>query len=134
VSYRRSDSGHAADRICDRLFAHFGPDAVFKDIDDIPFGVNFKTHIDNAVKRADVLLAIIGREWKGESEEGTRIDQPTDVVRIEIETAMARGIPVIPLLVNEASMPTGLPETLAELPYMNGMPIRRGHDFDAGDG
>ena len=53
ISYRRDDSADVSGRIYDRLAEHFGDEAVFKDVDDIPFGVNFKEHlravIDNRV-------------------------------------------------------------------------------------
>ena len=46
LSYRRQDSVGVAGRIYDRLRAHFGDDAIFMDIDSIPFGVDFREHID----------------------------------------------------------------------------------------
>ena len=49
LSYRRDDSAAAAERIYDHLHAHFGPDAVFRDIDNIRFGVDFREHIDAAL-------------------------------------------------------------------------------------
>ena len=49
LSYRRQDSAGVAGRIYDRLRAHFGDDAVFMDIDSIPFGEDFREHIDAAV-------------------------------------------------------------------------------------
>ena len=44
LSYRRQDSAGIAGRIYDRLRAHFGDDAIFMDIDNIPFGVDFRVH------------------------------------------------------------------------------------------
>lgn len=131
LSYRRSDSGHATDRICGSLELRLGRETIFKDIDDIPFGVNFKQYIENVIQQCDVLLAVIGPNWLGEGGE-SRLDAPTDFVRIELESALARGIPVIPLLVNTGCIPSSeqLPPSLAELPFMNGIPIRRGHDYE----
>jgi hypothetical protein len=131
LSYRRSDSGHATDRICESLEVRLGRETIFKDIDDIPFGVNFKQHIENVIQQCDVLLAVIGPNWLGEGGE-SRLDAPTDFVRIELESALARGIPVIPLLVNTGSIPSSerLPPSLAKLPFMNGIPVRRGHDYE----
>jgi hypothetical protein len=63
ISYRRDDSIGLAGRIYDRLAAHFGRDAVFMDVDAIPFGVDFCQHLSDAVSRCDVLLAIIGEDW-----------------------------------------------------------------------
>ena len=49
VSYRRSDSAMAG-RIFDRLVLHFGKTNLFIDIDNVPFGVDFRKHIDDARK------------------------------------------------------------------------------------
>jgi hypothetical protein len=51
ISYRRSDSAGAAGRIYDRLVQRFGKSAVFKDVDSIPLGVNFKKHLDSVVEQ-----------------------------------------------------------------------------------
>lgn len=60
-----------------------------------------------------------------------RLDDPDDFVRMEIEAAIERDIPIIPLLVNNATMPTGedLPPSLRPLTYRNGMPVRPDPDF-----
>jgi hypothetical protein len=42
ISYRRDDSADVAGRIYDRLVDSFGEDLVFKDVDNIPFGMDFK--------------------------------------------------------------------------------------------
>src|SRR5712692_9138916 len=46
-----------------------------------------------------------------------RLDDPADFVRLEIETALNRGIPIVTLLVHGARMPDArqLPSTLAPL-------------------
>ncbi|MEP7285741.1 MAG: SUMF1/EgtB/PvdO family nonheme iron enzyme [Chloroflexota bacterium] len=63
ISYRRDDSADVAGRIYDRLVAKFGKDAVFKDVDSIPFGVNFKKHLEGVVQQCAVELVIIGKQW-----------------------------------------------------------------------
>ncbi len=63
VSYRRSDSADIAGRIYDRLIVRFGKDPVFKDVDSIPLGFDFKEYLDKKVGECDVLLAIIGDHW-----------------------------------------------------------------------
>lgn len=133
ISYRRDDSADVTGRIYDRLIAHFGRDAVFKDVDAIPFGVNFKEYLEDMVAQCALQLVIIGPRWitiTGEDKR-RRLDDPTDFVRIEVESALKRDIPVIPLLVMGAMMPTAdeLPPSLAELAYRNGTPIRRDPDF-----
>jgi hypothetical protein len=133
VSYRRSDSADIAGRIYDRLIGRFGKDPVFKDVDSIPLGFDFKEYLDKKVGECDVLLAIIGDRWLDASAatEKKRLEDPTDFVRIEIESALERGILVIPLLVRGAEMPSEgtLPSSLRKLVYRNGIPIRSDPDF-----
>lgn len=133
VSYRRSDSADIAGRIYDRLIGKFGRGPIFKDVDSIPLGLDFKEYLDMKVGECDVLLAIIGDEWltASDSAGNRRLDDPTDFVRIEIESALQRKIPVIPLLVRDAHMPreADLPASLHKLVYRNGTPIRSDPDF-----
>lgn len=133
VSYRRSDSADIAGRIYDRLIGKFGKSPIFKDVDSIPLGLDFKEYLDTKVGECDVLLAIIGNEWLTASDSNgkRRLDDPTDFVRIEIESALDRKIPVIPLLVRDARMPReeDLPPSLRKLVYRNGTPIRSDPDF-----
>src|SRR5512135_2594450 len=133
ISYRRKDSQYIADRIYDWLEREFGRDSLFKDTDAISYGWDFRKSLQDAVTRCDVLLAVIGPRWLGETDESgrRRVDDPGDWVRIEIETALKRDIPVIPLLVDGASFPRGedLPSSLQELLYRNGMPVRSDPDF-----
>ena len=133
VSYRRSDSADIAGRIYDRLIGKFGKGPVFKDVDSIPLGLDFKEYLDMKVGECDVFLAIIGNEWltARDSAGNRRLDDPTDFVRIEIESALQRKIPVIPLLVRDAHMPleADLPPSLRKLVFRNGTPIRSDPDF-----
>lgn len=133
ISYRRSDSADIAGRIYDRLVDRFGRDPVFKDVDSIPLGLDFKVYLDEQVGRCDVLLAIIGDRWldADDSKGRKRLEDPKDFVRIEIESALDKGISVIPLLVRGANMPDeeSLPSSLHRLVYRNGIPIRSDPDF-----
>ena len=107
ISYRREDTAALAGRIYDRLSLHFGRASVFMDIDTIPFGVDFRQHINEVVSQCDVLLALIGDRWAGVLPDGERrLDDPADFVRMEIETALNRGILVVPLLIGRVSMPS----------------------------
>ena len=133
ISYRREDSTDVTGRIYDRLIQQFGQGAVFKDVDSIPFGVDFRTYLDAQVAKCEVFLAVIGRDWmkKRGSTRKSRLDDPGDFVRIEIESALKRQIPVIPVLVRGASIPPAkqLPASLQDLTYRNGIAVRSGHDF-----
>jgi TonB family protein len=65
----------------------------------------------------------VGPEWLNAKDErgARRLDDPTDFVRIETAAALRRDIPVIPVLVRAAKMPSAehLPEGLKELAYRN---------------
>ncbi len=135
ISYRREDSAYPAHSICERLKSHFGKDAVFIDVDTIPYGVDFRKHLNDAVAKCDVLLAVVGSKWlDAKREDGTRrLDDPRDFVRIEIEAALHRDIPVIPVLVDQVVIPknTQLPEALSELAFRNAAQVRPGLDFNS---
>ena len=107
VSYRREDSEHLAGRLYDRLADRFGEGQVFMDVDTIELGVDFGEEIVRAVARCKVLLAVIGPGWLTAADERgpRRLDNPKDFVRLEIETALDRGVRVIPILAQGAVMP-----------------------------
>ena len=133
ISYRRSDSADISGRIYDRLIGRFGKEPIFKDVDSIPLGIDFKEYLGKKVGECDVLLAIIGDHWLDASNSTgkARLEDPTDFVRIEIQSALERDIPVIPLLVRGALVPReeSLPPSLRKLVYRNGIPIRSDPDF-----
>jgi hypothetical protein len=132
VSYRRSDSQAIAGRIADRLIGQFGEDSVFMDVDNIPFGIDFRQHIHSVLSRAEVLIAVVGPEWLGVGADGSsRIQAEDDPVRVEIETAMQQNILVIPVLIGGAGMPkaASLPDSLKNFSFLNAAPIDAGRDF-----
>jgi formylglycine-generating enzyme required for sulfatase activity len=133
ISYRRADTEFPATALYERLTARFGADQVFMDVDAIPAGRNFRRHLQDAVTGCDVVLVLIGKGWlDAHDEQGQRcLDLETDWVRIELEAALARDIPVIPLLVGMIRMPqpAQLPEQLQELCYRQALPLRSGRDF-----
>jgi hypothetical protein len=136
ISYRREDSRGSAGRIYDRLVSRLGRDNVFFDVDDIQLGVDFVEVLSRSVGACDALVAVIGRSWASSADEHNRrrLDDPNDFVRIEIEAALSRNIPVIPVLVDGASMPRPeeLPDGLKKLSRRNGIEISHTRfDFDA---
>src|SRR5271155_1997750 len=119
ISYRREDSGGFAGRIYDRLLSRLGRENVFFDVDTIPPGRDFVEVLSERVGKCDALLAVIGKHWvsSADSENRRRLDDPHDFVRIEIEAALTRNVPVIPVLVDGAAMPhpNDLPDSLTKL-------------------
>jgi TIR domain len=128
ISYRRQESSGLAGRLYDRLAARFGDDRVFMDVDTIALGVDFAEVISQAVSSCEVLLAVIGPRWLTVTDEDgrRRLDDPDDLVRVEIAAALERDIRVIPVLVEGAVMPSRqqLPEVLAGLARRNALSVR----------
>jgi hypothetical protein len=132
ISYRRTDTD-ATGRIYDRLVQRYGRETIFRDIDRIRFGVDFRKAVNEALNDTDILLAIVGPNWRGVTDDGSiRIQEANDIVRIEVETALKRDIPVIPVLISNTVMPkpTELPETLTEFSFRNAASIDSGRNFD----
>src|SRR5271156_6709075 len=95
ISYRRADSEAMTGRIFDRLIAHYGKDAIFRDIDDIPPGIDFRHHINETLLKTNILLAVVGPEWLGVAGGALdRIHEESDPVRVEVETALRRRVPI----------------------------------------
>ena len=128
LSYRRSDSTDITGRLDDRLAAQFGRENVFKDVDSIEAGADFIATIEEAIPGCHTLLAVIGGDWVAVDDElgAPRIRQEGDPVRIELELALRHDVPVIPLLLAGAGMPSteDLPDSLRELPFRNALPLR----------
>lgn len=134
VSYRRDDSQGFAGRLADDLVDIFGADRVFRDI-EIPAGSDFTDVLHRAIAACDILLVVIGRHWAAESVDGyrSRLFEPTDWVRTEIEAAFAQGKQVIPVLVGGAVMPAAgtLPKNIEKLARLQAAVLTDRH-WDAG--
>jgi len=134
ISYRRADSEAMTGRIFDRLATRYGKEEIFRDIDNIPPGTDFRVHINEMLRKTNVLLSIIGPGWLGASGAGglERIQQESDAVRVEIETALRRRTPLIPVLIGNATMPSSdqLPPSLKDFSFRSAVRVDAGQDFD----
>lgn len=119
ISYRREDSAGHAGRIYDKLAQQFGEAQVFLDFDAIPGATNFREEIRDALRRANVVLVVIGPRWATAADEqgNRRLDDDRDLVRREIRTALDSDVAVFAVLVGGARMPhqDDLPDDLAGL-------------------
>jgi hypothetical protein len=136
MSYRRSDQIALTGRIYDRLVQKFGSEQVFKDVEDIPAGSDFRKVLEQALTRADILLAMIGPGWlnAADNQGRRRLENPDDFVRLEVATALKRDdVLVIPVLLDNAKMPAAslLPADLKDLAYRNGIVLRNDPDFNS---
>ncbi|MGB6348708.1 MAG: DUF4189 domain-containing protein [Pseudolabrys sp.] len=131
INYRRDDSIGMAGRLHDRLAQTFGRDKLFMDVDHIPVGEDFVTHLNNQVAACDVVLVVIGPSWlRAKDKAGQRrLQQSDDFVAIEIAAALARNIRVIPVLVDGARMPkeSDLPDSLKPLARRQAAEVRHAH-------
>ena len=75
---------------------------------------------------------MIGKHGCGAGPEGgRRVDDPHDFVRIEVESALGRGLAVIPVLIGQTVMPSDdeLPGSLKPLRMRNACTVDMGRDF-----
>ncbi len=131
ISYRRGDTNGQACALHDQLVRQFGADRVFMDVDSIAPGADFLEKIEEAIDSSGALLVLIGRDWMGR--DGHSLDDPGDFVRLEIDTAINRNVPTIPILVERTPMPdpSALPESLRPLTRRNALELENGRwQFD----
>ncbi|MGE3507933.1 MAG: TIR domain-containing protein [Vicinamibacterales bacterium] len=133
ISYRRAETADVTGRIYDRLVEHFGRRHVFKDVDSIRPGLDFRLHIQKELQGCQVAVVVIGDRWLSELGQSgmTRLLEPNDWVRLELEAVLQRGIPTIPALVKGASVPKEheLPSSIASLSYRAAVVVRSDPDF-----
>jgi hypothetical protein len=134
ISYRRKESADFTGRLFDRLAGYFGPDSVFMDVDVLISGADYRTQIGKIIAECDVLLAIIGQEWTTITDESgkRRLDNPDDQLRIEVATALERGIAVVPVLIHGAGLPNAdeLPADIAAIATAEPIGIQSGLPFN----
>jgi FHA domain-containing protein/TIR domain-containing protein len=106
VSYRRDDTAGYATLLRERLASRFGSHRVFHDTSSLAPGTNYVNRIESAIASCAVVIVLIGKGWAGEYEDGRRrIDNPGDVLRIEVVSALELGVRIIPVLVQGAELP-----------------------------
>jgi len=134
LSYRRADGIESAKRLRDRLITSFAEAHVFMDLQAISPGDDFPQTIAHALDETDLLLALIGPVWLGaDSSSGQRrIDDERDFVRIEVATALEKSVPVLPVVIDEAVMPSPrkLPLDIGMLGRLNALRLQDA-TFDA---
>ena len=127
VSYRRDDTQGWAGRLARALQESFPETQVFYDIATLQPGEDFPRAIDRALSSCQAALVLIGPRWLSAqtAERRRRIDNPDDVVRLEIAAALARPILVVPVLLGGTAMPNAasLPEVLQPLARKQGHEI-----------
>lgn len=128
ISYRRSDSRWVAGRLRDELESTLGEGIVFLDTESISGGSDFVDVIRAALLDSKVTIAVIGQQWRPEL-----LADERDYVRLELLESLASGKVLIPVLVDQASMPTAdeFPEELRRVARRHALHLRPDPDFRA---
>lgn len=128
MSYRRADASGHAGRLRDSLAHRLGERNVFHDVTAITPGEDFVVAVDRALDRSDAVIGVIGPEWLTvQTPEGMRrLDEPDDIVRLELRRALERDVPVVPVLVGGAGLPDAgdLPDELGPLVRRQAVQLR----------
>jgi TIR domain-containing protein len=137
LCYRRDDTRWVAGRLYDELRQRYGREQVFQDITAIRPGIRYTDQIQEEISRCDVLVVVMGEGWllAADPQGRRRLDSPRDLVRLEIAAALQRGIPIIPVLVQRASMPADvdLPDDIADLTLYHACEVTDTRwDYDVG--
>ena len=129
ISYRRQDTRDVVGRLYDRLAGDLSGSQIFVDVDVISAGADFVQAIRSAIADSTVVLAVIGPDWlRVDDHAGAPlIHREDDFVRAEIATALHLKLPVIPVLVDGARMPSAneLPADIADLSRRQALILRR---------
>ena len=120
ISYRHSDSGWASAFLADRLKAAFGPDKVVLDQSDLRAGDKWASKLEDFVRRAAVLIVVIGRKWlqakdnRGRQRIALEDDWPHREIRAGLNDPACL---VVPVFVDGAQRPRSddLPEDIRDL-------------------
>ncbi len=109
ISHAHADAAWAT-RVHARLAAAYGDDAVFSDVADVPSTVG-APGVAGRVSGLDAMVAVIGPGWEAQ------VNEDRDLVA-ELDAAMRRGIPLVPVLVDGTLLPRpdDLPAALRSLP------------------
>ena len=94
-------------------------------------GADWQRDIEDRVRAADVVVAVIGPQWVTIADERGRgrvvQSEEVDVVRTEIEAALRGGVRVVPVLVDDAALLSRevLPRPFRPITSLNAVALRR---------
>jgi pterin-4a-carbinolamine dehydratase len=113
INYRRTDASESAHWLYDKLENTFINLRLFIDDKDISPGRRWEECIEEHLKKASVLIVIIGSRWV----QNLRSNDLDDWVCKEIEYAINNKITIIPVLVSNTELPSkkNLPLSISSL-------------------
>jgi hypothetical protein len=127
LSYRSDQSAAAVGRVYDRLMDTYGSQSLFVDSCALPLGVDPVVYIEQQLQRCSAILVMIGSDWSRVTDhQGNRLlDDPQDLVRVGIATALKQRKHIIPVLIQNATMPqeNELPEEIRFLAGLSGISV-----------
>jgi glycine cleavage system H lipoate-binding protein len=134
ISYRRADSGDWAYKLAERIERYYGSFGIYLDVASNKPGQDYRTVIDNYLKKTDLVVVLIGPRYfllKNKSGK-TRIHIENDTVRAEVRTSLEQKKLICPVLVDGAGQPepSDYPEDLRELAYRQSFSIGSEDDLD----
>jgi hypothetical protein len=130
ISYRRSDTQGYAGWLHQILEERYGRSNVFRDANSLDPGQHFPTQIARTIASCTDVFVLIGPSWLEPGPTGApRLFEPDDWVRLELETALQRGLRVLPLLIGDVAMPThrALPDGLRAIADRHAFRLRDSH-------
>lgn len=137
INYRRSDSLATANHLATEISHAFGAESVFIDETGIDPLERWPKSLSNAVGKAAIVLALLGKGWhlaQNKDSGMRRLDDPEDWVRKEIAAALKRNV-LLPVLVDGLSeIPTKALDDLddiADMAKVEAVKLRSGHDWGA---
>jgi hypothetical protein len=124
VTDERITAGYAG-RPHEHLKAEYGMEGVLLDVATEGDAELLRGWVQRVVPQSAVIMVLVGDRWLEGQTGRRRIDDPNDVVRFEIELALSRSVPIIPVLVDGAAFPTTaeLPESIRGLSEFKGYPL-----------
>jgi tetratricopeptide (TPR) repeat protein len=126
ISYRRADSAEWANDLNRRLGMRYGEDLIFQDVEDIQPGDNWLETIREELRACQVYLILIGPHWLVDQKGRKRLEDPDDILRMEVVEALGSEGIVIPTLVGGGEMPSAdsLPNPLKPLSLRQAISLR----------
>lgn len=128
INFRRADTRNIGSHIDTKLRNEFGSRAAFRDQRDLPKGIDYREELERGIRKCDLLLVVMGAHWASVRDEAGRrcIDREDDWVRKEIALALAYKLPVMPVLVDGAKLPSvdELPDDIRALSYRQAVDFR----------
>jgi hypothetical protein len=116
ISYQHEDSEADAGRLYDTLAAELGRVALYKDVESIALGSNWRRAVREALGDSAAVLFVIGPNWR-----------LSEAIEFELHLALGSSVPVVPILVRGADLKrltAGLRPPLAEINERRAIALR----------